>query len=46
MKINFYSLKDSKQIRFMYTNSDNINILIGYETDETIEELFKSLSER
>ena len=30
----------------MYTNSDNIDIMIGNETDEIIEELFVSLLER
>ena len=30
----------------MYTNSDNIVIIIGYETDKIIEKLFKSLLER
>ena len=46
MKINFVSLEDSNETPIMYTNSDNIDILNGYETDEIIEKLFKSLLER
>ena len=30
----------------MYTNSDNIVIMIDYETDEIINKIFKSLLER
>ena len=52
MRINFVPSVDSKdsedsnKTRVMYTNSDNIVIMIGYETDEIIEKPFKSLSER
>ena len=47
MTINFVSSKDdSDEIRTMHTKSDNIYILMGYETDEIIEELFKSLLQR
>ena len=38
--------KDSNKTRFLYTNSDDIAIMIGYETDEIIDKLFKSLLER
>ena len=38
--------KDSNKTHFLYTNSDNIVIMIGYETDEIIDKLFKSLLER
>ena len=38
--------EDSNKAGVMYTNSDNIVILIDYETDEIIEKLFKSLLER
>ena len=31
---------------FLYTNSNNISILTGYETDEIIDKLFKSLLKR
>ena len=30
----------------MYTNSDNIDIMIGYEADQVIEELFNYLLQR
>ena len=41
MKINFVSCKDdSDEIRKMYTKSHNVEILMGSETDEIIQELF------
>ena len=40
------SSKHFKETRTMYTNSDNIDIMIGNETDEIIEELFESLLQR
>ena len=40
------SSKDFKENRTMYTNSDNIDIMIGNETNEIIEELFESLLQR
>ena len=44
MKINFVSSKDdSNEIRKMYIKSNNVNILMGSETDEIFEELFESL---
>ena len=43
MVINFISSKDSDQIRTMHTKSNNIEIMMGSETDEIIEELFESL---
>ena len=46
LAINFVSSKDVKETCIMYTNSDNIDIVIGNETDEIIEKLFKSLLER
>ena len=33
MAINFFSSKDSEEIRTMHSKSDNIEILIGNETD-------------
>ena len=36
---NFISSKDSDETRTMHTKSDNIEIMIGNETDEIIEEL-------
>ena len=44
--INFMSSKDSNETRTMPTKSDNIEIMIGNETDEIIEELFESLLQR
>ena len=44
--INFVSSKDSDEIRAMHMKSDNIDILMGSETDETIKGLFKSLLQR
>ena len=43
MTINFISSKDSDEIRIMYTTNNNIEIMMDNETDEIIEELFKSL---
>ena len=41
---NFISSKDSDEIRTMHTKSNNIEIMIGNERDEIIEELFESLA--
>ena len=41
----FYS-KDSEENRTMHSKSDNIEILVGNETDEIIEDLFDSLLQR
>ena len=44
MKINFVSSKDDfDETRTMHTKSDSVHILMGSETDEIIEKLFKSL---
>ena len=43
MTINFFS---ANKTRTMHTNSDNIEIMIGYDTDEITEELFGSLLQR
>ena len=46
-KINFISSKpDSDETRIMHTKSDNIEIMIGSDTDEVIEDLSKSLLQR
>ena len=45
-EINFISSKDIKETRTMYTNSDNVDIMIGYETDQIIEKNFNSLLQR
>ena len=41
ISINFISFEDSKETRAMYTKSNNIEILIGNETDEMIEPLLQ-----
>ena len=46
MAVNFFSSKGSEEIRTMHSKSDNIEILIGNETDEIVEELFDSLLQR
>ena len=43
MVINFVSSKDSDEICIMRTKSNNIEIMMGNETDEIIEEPFESL---
>ena len=42
MAINFISSKDSDEIRYMHTKSNKVEIMMGSETDEVIEELLKS----
>ena len=39
MAINFISSKDSGETRTMHTKSNNVEIMMGSETDEIIEEL-------
>ena len=47
MAINFISSKEnSNETRTMHTQSVNIEIMMGNETDEIIEELFESLLQR
>ena len=41
-----YGSKDSEEIRSIHSKSDNIEILIGNKTGESIEELFESLLQR
>ena len=43
MTIDFTSSKDSDEICTMHTKSNNIEIMMGNETDEIIEDLFESL---
>ena len=40
MTINFLSSKDSDDTRTVNTKSNNVEIMIGSETDEIIEDLF------
>ena len=46
MLINFISFKDFNENRILHTKSDNIKILVGDETDETMTELFDSLLQK
>ena len=46
MAINFFSSKDSKEMRTMHKKSDSIEIMVGNETDEIIEELFDSILQK
>ena len=46
MAINFISSKDSDVIRTMHTKSNNVEIMIGSETNEIIIELFKSFLQK
>ena len=46
MTIDFISCKDSDETRTMHTKSDNVEIVMGSETNEIIEELFKSFLQR
>ena len=39
MAINFFSSIDSEEIRTMHSKTDNIEIMMGSETDEIIENL-------
>ena len=41
--INFIFSKDSDEARTMHSKSDNVESMIGSETNEIFEELFKSL---
>ena len=46
MVINFISSKDSDETRTMRTKSNNIEVMLGNETDKVIEDLFTSLLQR
>ena len=46
MVINFISPKDSDKIRTMRRKSNNIEIMMGNETDDIIEELFESFLQK
>ena len=43
MSINFISSNDSDETHNLHTKSNNIEIMMGNETDEVIEKLFESL---
>ena len=44
--ISFISSKDSDEIRTMHTKSNNVEIMMGNETDEIVEELVESLFQK
>ena len=46
MSINFIFSKDSDKIHNMHTKSNNIEIIMGSETNYIIEELFESLLQK
>ena len=46
MTFNFFSFKDSAETLSMYSPSDNIEVIIGIETDKIIEDLFHSFLQR
>ena len=46
MAINFISSKDSDETRNMHTKSNNVEIMIGSDTGEIIEELFESFLQK
>ena len=46
MLINFISSKDSDETRTMHTKSNNMEIMMGNETDEIIKELFEYLLQK
>ena len=41
MLINFTSSKDSEEIRTLHAKSNNIEIMMGSETDDIIKEIFE-----
>ena len=46
MTINFLSSKNSEETSTMYSKRDNIEVMIGSETDKIIEDLFDSFLQR
>ena len=46
MAINFISSKDSDETRTMHAKSNNVEIMIGSNTDEIIKDLFKSFLQK
>ena len=46
MSINFISPKDSDETHNMHKKSNNIEIMMGSQTNDVIEELFESLLQR
>ena len=46
MATNFFSSKVSVETHIMYSPSDNIQVIIGIETNKIIEDLFDSFLQR
>ena len=46
MAINFISSKDSDETRVMHTRSNNVEIMVGSETNEIIKQLFESFLQK
>ena len=46
MAISFISAKDSDESRTMHTKTNNVEIMVGSETDEIIEDLFESFFQK
>ena len=46
MAINFFCSKDFEETHTMYSESDNIEVMMGNETDKIIEDLFGSFSQK
>ena len=46
MSISFISFKNSDETRIMITKNDNIEVMIGSETDDIIEDLFEPLLQK
>ena len=46
MAINFISSKDSDETSTMHTKSNHVEIMIGSETNEIIQELFDSFLQK
>ena len=46
MAINFISSKDFDETRTMHTKDNNVEIMMGSETDEIIENLFESFLQK
>ena len=46
MASNFVSSKDSDEIRTMHTKINNVEIMMGNESNEVIEHLFESFFEK
>ena len=46
MSINFISSKDSDEICNIHTKSDNMEIIMGSETNDIVEELCESLLQK